>query len=101
LFDLGPYPGLIEGEDLIAGELWHFAAADMVATLTALDEIEGHHGQTGHSHDDDEYRRVIIQCTTGEKILAAWTYQYARRAALTPAKRICPNDRGICQWPAS
>jgi gamma-glutamylcyclotransferase (GGCT)/AIG2-like uncharacterized protein YtfP len=100
LYDLGPYPGLIAGDDLVAGEIWHFAAKDMAATLAALDEIEGYHGQNYHGQDDDEYRRVIVECAIGEKHVAAWAYQYARPAVLASAQRITPNGQGVCQWRA-
>jgi gamma-glutamylcyclotransferase (GGCT)/AIG2-like uncharacterized protein YtfP len=93
LFDLGPYPGLAEGKDWVAGELWQFTTNDMSVTLAALDEIEGY-----RSREDDEYRRVIIECTVDRKSVAAWAYRYARSAALTTARRIRPNPQGICQW---
>lgn len=95
LFDLGPYPGLVAGDNLIAGELWQFRAEHIPATLAALDEIEGYQGR-----DDDEYRRVIVECLTGEKNTSAWAYYYARSAALTSSRRIHPNHQGICQWSA-
>jgi len=94
LYDLGPYPGLIEGGDVVAGELWRFAAEDMQATFETLDEIEGIFGR-----EDDEYRRVIVECFLGEQKFIGWTYHYARRATLTSARRIAPNRHGICEWP--
>jgi len=95
LFDLGPYPGLVAGNDLIAGELWLFAAEDMPPTLAVLDEVEGFYNQP-----DDEYSRVIVECLINDKTAAAWAYYYARSAALTSSRRIRPDDRGICHWPA-
>jgi gamma-glutamylcyclotransferase (GGCT)/AIG2-like uncharacterized protein YtfP len=96
LYDLGPYPGLTEGDDRIAGELWQFAPDDMPSTLTALDEIEGYHGC-----NNDEYRRVMIECTIGEVSTTAWIYLYARQSVLASARRVTPNDRGVCQWQAA
>jgi gamma-glutamylcyclotransferase (GGCT)/AIG2-like uncharacterized protein YtfP len=96
LFDLGPYPGLIEGDDIVLGEVWEFSAEDLPATLDVLDEIEGYRGRDG-----DEYQRIIVECTLGEKSVIAWAYHYARAAALTAARRIAPNQEGIYQWPAS
>lgn len=93
LFDLGPYPGLIEGQDVIVGEAWQFAETDMPATLATLDEIEDF-----HNSPDDEYRRVIVECMVKDKVVAAWTYQYARGAALATAQRIAPNANGLCEW---
>ncbi len=46
LYDLGPYPAIGTGEDLVAGELWFIAAEQMDETLRVLDEIEGF-GQGG------------------------------------------------------
>src|SRR5262249_38272795 len=77
LYDLGPYPGLIEGSDIVAGELWTFAPQDMPPTVAVLDEIEGLYGR-----ENDEYRRVIIECLSSGHKFAAWTYHYARLTAL-------------------
>ena len=93
LYDLGRYPGLIDGGDVVAGELWSFSTADMPPTLAVLDEIEGIFGQ-----DDDEYRRVIVECLISNQELPAWTYFYARRAAVMSAQRIMPNNHGLCEW---
>jgi gamma-glutamylcyclotransferase (GGCT)/AIG2-like uncharacterized protein YtfP len=96
LYDLGPYPGLTDGNDLVAGELWQFAAQDMAGTLAALDQVEGYRDQ-----DEDEYRRVILQCAVNQKRLTAWAYHYARPGARTVASKIRPDNQGICRWPAS
>jgi len=93
LYDLGPYPGLASGADLVAGELWHFAEDDMPATLAALDEVEGYSGAA-----DDWYRRTIIECRTSSGIVLAWTYLYARTNELQDSQRIRPNANGSCQW---
>lgn len=93
LYDLGPYPGLAAGSDQILGELWQFAAEDMPATLAALDEIEGY-----HNRDDDEYRRVIVECVVEKKRVTAWAYYYARTATLIDGRRMAPDHRGVCSW---
>jgi gamma-glutamylcyclotransferase (GGCT)/AIG2-like uncharacterized protein YtfP len=93
LYDLGPYPALVEGDDTVAGELWQIASADMHATLVALDRVEGFAGR-----DDDLYRRLIVDCQTAVGSTRGWTYKMASAAMLTAAKRIIPNDRGICVW---
>ena len=96
LYDLGPYPALVEEEDTIAGELWTLADEDMEATLTALDRVEGIAGR-----DDDLYRRVIVPCQTAAGIVSAWTYQLADTSKLRNAHRIAPDAHGLCAWPSS
>jgi|GEM_PF-687053 len=42
LWDLGSYPGLSVGSELILGEVWTFFHEDMDTTLDVLDGIEGY-----------------------------------------------------------
>jgi gamma-glutamylcyclotransferase (GGCT)/AIG2-like uncharacterized protein YtfP len=94
LYDLGPYPALVAGNDTVVGELWHLAPGDMQSTLAALDRVEGFAGS-----DDDLYRRVIVECQTDKGRMLAWTYHLASAARLGSAKRVLPTDRGLCVWP--
>jgi gamma-glutamylcyclotransferase (GGCT)/AIG2-like uncharacterized protein YtfP len=94
LYDLGPYPALVAGDDTVAGELWQIAPDDIEETLVALDRVEGFAGTS-----DDLYRRVIVECQTAAGSTRAWTYQLASVAALHTARRILPNDRRLCVWP--
>ncbi|MCG8583082.1 MAG: gamma-glutamylcyclotransferase, partial [Pirellulales bacterium] len=57
LFDLGPYPALLEGGDRVLGECWMFVADQMRETLEVLDQIECF-GQEGV----DLYVRRIVRC---------------------------------------
>jgi gamma-glutamylcyclotransferase (GGCT)/AIG2-like uncharacterized protein YtfP len=93
LYSLGSYPALTEGDDVIAGELWRFAAEDMAETLAKLDEVEGFAGR-----DDDEYRRIVISCETAAGAVSAWTYWYARVSELRVERRVGPDDSGNCSW---
>jgi gamma-glutamylcyclotransferase (GGCT)/AIG2-like uncharacterized protein YtfP len=93
LYDLGPYPALVPGEDLVAGELWRIAEEHIAATLAALDRVEGF-----ANRPDDLYRRVNIECRTAAGIEPAWTYQLAQTNLLSSARRIEPDEHGICQW---
>jgi gamma-glutamylcyclotransferase (GGCT)/AIG2-like uncharacterized protein YtfP len=93
LYDLGSYPGLADGEDLVAEELWRFAAEDMRGTLSALDEVEGFYGR-----EDDEYRRVVVTCETAAGVVNAWTYLYARVSELRPDRRVKADANGFCWW---
>lgn len=93
LYDLGPYPAMIAGSDLVAGELWHIAAEHLETTLRALDAVEGYAGR-----DDDLYRRVVIDCETSGGVAQVWTYYYARLDRLQRTRRIVPNADGQCRW---
>lgn len=94
LRDLGEYPALVAGEDLVLGELWHIAAADMEATLATLDEIECY-GQD----DVDLYVREVVACRTlsGEERLA-YTYRYAQPDDIAMSPIILPDAEGLCHW---
>lgn len=94
LYDLGPYPALVEGDDIVAGELWQFAPDDMPPTIAALDQVEEFAGEP-----DDLYRRVIVECRKADGTGSAWTYLLARRSLLQSARRIAPNASGVCVWP--
>jgi gamma-glutamylcyclotransferase (GGCT)/AIG2-like uncharacterized protein YtfP len=94
LYDLGKYPALIAGDDLVAGEIWRFEPAKMAETLAVLDRIEGFAGR-----DDDLYRRTIIECRIAAGCELAWVYSFARKDDLQSARRIAPNDQGLCAWP--
>jgi gamma-glutamylcyclotransferase (GGCT)/AIG2-like uncharacterized protein YtfP len=93
LYDLGPYPALVEGTELVGGEVWHFAAEDLAATLSALDEIEGYRGAA-----DDLYRRMIVECETIRGKARAWTYMYARAREMPSRSGVKADERGICRW---
>jgi gamma-glutamylcyclotransferase (GGCT)/AIG2-like uncharacterized protein YtfP len=94
LRDLGDYPALVVGEDLILGELWHIAEADMTATLKALDEVEWF-GQD----ECDLYIREIVTCRTlsGEE-RPAYTYRYAQLAKIAQSPIVLPGQDGFCHW---
>ena len=94
LKDLGEYPALVDGQDLILGELWHFAATDVVATLATLDEIEWY-GQD----DNDLYVRETVTChnASGEP-RQAYTYRYAKPREIALAPVVVPAADGFCRW---
>jgi gamma-glutamylcyclotransferase (GGCT)/AIG2-like uncharacterized protein YtfP len=95
LYDLGPYPALVEGNDCIAGELWHLTDADLPETLRELDRVEAFYGRA-----DDLYQRVTIRCHTPTGPVLAWTYRYARPGDMKVAQRIAPSaTTGQCRWP--
>lgn len=94
LRDLGEYPALVAGEDLILGELWHFAESDIAATLAALDVVEWF-GQDGN----DLYVREIVTCRTlAGNELPAYTYRYARLTEIALSPIVLPGPDGFCHW---
>ena len=100
LYDLGPYPALQLGNDVVLGEIWSFARSDIKAVLSALDEIE----VTNQPGLDNEYDRMPLQATTvdGEQLLA-YTYIFVDRSQLTAGRRIHPwlewHGRSVTAWP--
>ena len=98
LFDLGPYPAIIEGQDRILGEIWTLAPNHLAATIRVLDRIEWF-GQDGN----DLYVRQIVTAYRSDdnQPIDVQTYFYANPAELLEsARRIEPNRNNFCQWPA-
>jgi gamma-glutamylcyclotransferase (GGCT)/AIG2-like uncharacterized protein YtfP len=94
LHDLGPYPALLPGQQLVLGELWHFRPADIPPTLATLDEIEGF-----AQHDEDLYvRRIVESWTANGQQHLAFTYFYARSSDLSLESRVVPSTNGVCCW---
>jgi gamma-glutamylcyclotransferase (GGCT)/AIG2-like uncharacterized protein YtfP len=94
LYDLGPYPAITDGDDLVRGELWHLAEADLPATLAALDEIECF-GQGGV----DLYVRKTVEARTDDGgIVLAHSYFIADSAVLRRGVRIVANAAGWSRW---
>lgn len=94
LRDLGPYPALVEGSDLVLGELWQFSQQDLLITLETLDEIEGF-GQGGK----DLYVRRIVACRNlaGEPRPAS-TYFYGQPDDIATTPVVMPDQDGFCHW---
>ena len=95
LYDLGGYPALLPGDDLIAGEVWRMLPEDIDATLRVLDQIEGY-----DDSDDDLYKREIVACRVADgHATKAFTYYFAR--PLPEDFRVLPNSQGHCIWNAA
>jgi gamma-glutamylcyclotransferase (GGCT)/AIG2-like uncharacterized protein YtfP len=92
LHDLGPYPAMIEGQDRVLGELWTLAAADMPATIQALDAVEGY--QQG---GQDWYVRRLIVCYTfdGERH-EAFSYFWGNGSDIAHTPIVTPEADGYC-----
>jgi gamma-glutamylcyclotransferase (GGCT)/AIG2-like uncharacterized protein YtfP len=94
LYDLGPYPALVEGDKTVAGELWRFFSGDMETTLRALDEVECF-GQGGV---DLYVRRTVQACRESGDAVAAHTYYFADAAFARRHAPVTPNASGIIRW---
>lgn len=95
LFDLGPYPALVQGSDVVEGELWHIAAGDMGETLRTLDEVEGYLPEGVNLYE----RRVVTCRSETGQMLQAWAYFYARVESLAGKTAVKPGGDGCCRWP--
>jgi gamma-glutamylcyclotransferase (GGCT)/AIG2-like uncharacterized protein YtfP len=97
LYDLGPYPALVPGEDRVLGELWFIAPEDIAVTLKVLDEIE-----CFGNEDVDLYVRRITECTTHKgSTERAYVYYFANPDELARANRVRPDASGLCCWTAN
>lgn len=107
LLDLGPYPGLIDGDDWVLGEVWILAEHHIAKTLAILDEVEGYDGEV----DRGLYlrREVLVWFLDPTRGLSddatrrAYTYVIADQDRIDAARRIQPAtviaDRLAAQWP--
>lgn len=95
LFDVGPYPALLPGSRLVAGELWFVAAEHLEETLRVLDEIEC------YGNDDvDLYVRRIVPCVTESgRTERAYVYHFADEAELLRYPETPASADGLCRWP--
>ena len=94
LLDLGPYPALTDGDDVVAGELWHLRPEDVEITLRVLDEIECF-GQD----DVDLYVREVVECTLADgDTQRAYAYFIYNLANVVGARVVQPGASGSCRW---
>jgi gamma-glutamylcyclotransferase (GGCT)/AIG2-like uncharacterized protein YtfP len=94
LYDVGAYPGIGPGDDLVRGEVWQIRLDQIVETLRALDEVEGF-----AEREDDLYIRRLVDCQLDDRRrLLAWTYYYARLTELDESRRIAVGPHGWCDW---
>ncbi len=109
LLDLGAYPGLIEGDEWILGELWTLAEHHMPRTLAVLDEVEGY----DCASDRGLYVRKAIPVwslhsdngPSDEPTHRAFTYLIADEGRIATARSmalaISVGSRMAVQWPDS
>jgi len=80
LLALGAYPGLVEGDATVRGEVYRFE--DMPAALDVLDDIEQYNPA---DPDGSLYVRLVqpVRMDDG-RVLDAWVYRYHRPAGDAP-----------------
>ncbi|MDP6353896.1 MAG: gamma-glutamylcyclotransferase family protein [Planctomycetota bacterium] len=69
----GDYPGLLEGEGTVHGELMEFDDAAETDILHTLDKIEGYYGPGQKNYYD---RKSILVTREDDEVFEAWTYIY-------------------------
>ncbi len=88
LYDTGPYPAILHGDDYVLGELWTLAIEDMPKTTAVLDQVEGFDA----TRTDNLYTRIESDATLEDgTYVRAYTYQYALEERLPTMRRIQPN----------
>ena len=94
LYDLGPYPGLVEGDDVVEGELWHLAPEDVDETLRALDAVEGFLPE-----GTNLFERRVVKCRNAAgQMLKAYAYFYAQPANLAGKTALRSGGDGCVRW---
>ncbi len=100
LYDTGPFPAILVGQDNVLGELWTFEQRNVSNTLHVLDEVEGFDA----SRRDNLYIRIETDVILeGGMLVRAFVYQYAQPGRPTSMRRIAPYqefDGHLCAtWP--
>lgn len=93
LYDLGPYPAIVPGEDRVQGECWTIPERCVAETLRVLDALE--------EVDQGLYRREIVPCQTPVGSASAYAYFFARPESLAAQQRIRPHlpQAPVCWMP--
>lgn len=102
LYDTGPFPAILRGEDYVLGELWTLRSDDMQKTLAELDQVEGYDA----SRLDNLYIRIETEAALEDATtIRAYVYQYAVEDRQTGMRRIVPHLKfagHLCAaWPDS
>jgi gamma-glutamylcyclotransferase (GGCT)/AIG2-like uncharacterized protein YtfP len=101
LYDLGPYPALLAGNDRVLGQVWSFLPSDIERVLVVLDEIEG----TNQGDGDNLYDRELVTVYLDDgSSLTANTYFYADAGRAERYPRHLPDleiqGRQYVVWPS-
>ena len=82
---------MVDGNEVVGGEVWTVSERWFPETLESLDRLEGY--QQG---DDDLYIRRIVECQVGDETIKAHTYFFNQ--PVTEYEKILPNENGIVTW---
>ena len=89
LYDLGPYPAIVPGEDTVFGEAVIVNNPDKVDTLIAvLDSIEGYYGDDSPSN---LYLRKEVTIQVEEDTMEAITYMFSQEQQLRDRAKHLPD----------
>lgn len=103
LYDLGPFPALLEGDDWVAGELWCYPPDQMPTVAQSLDRVEGWDpkGNSEIGYRCDRCEVVRIDSSIKQQ---AYTYWFLPQRLPESAQKIPPWDRIdhslVSRWPA-
>ncbi len=102
LFDTGPYPAFLPGNDRVAGEIWSYPPADIDRIRTALDIIE----VTNQPGEQNLYDRLSITAyLLNGQALCAEVYIYALLEDVPKFARVQPwltwCGSNYAAWPAN
>ena len=86
LFDLGPYPGLIEADGSVRGEAYALvASAPLLARVDAIEHFDPSDPATS------EYLRRAVACRLDDgRVIDVWVYVYNR--SIAAAERVTGGD---------
>lgn len=107
LYDTGPYPAMLRGNDRVVGELWSFVADDVAIVSEVLDRIEGTNQGNARNEYDRESAEVFLLDAVVEPgaALKANVYIFARQELIATFKRVQPRPMAdgtlAAAWPVS
>ncbi len=106
LFDLGPYPAMVSGDDWVSGELWEFELQDMNSVTERLDSIEGYRiGSASNLYERDIVLTRVSDSKGLEQEIPAYTYFYGDSKIAQSNRRIEERvtvlGRACSAWPDS
>lgn len=92
LYDYGPYPCMVDGDEIVGGELWAVRKQWYPATIEALDRLEGY-----QPDGDSLYIRRVVSCQTATGNIEAYAYFF--NLPLTDEyQKLAPDENGIVSW---
>ncbi len=90
MFDLGPYPMIVESEGEVWGELVEIEADKYATIVKSLDRLEGVDGNNP-ANPDALYRRLRRDVTVEDETIEAWVY-FGRETVARRGRLIAGGD---------